>query len=421
MNIASYEIFLHLLLQIMENYTNSGSNSYKFILQGFFFAGAMAIAEPSTVLPLIVHYFSGSNVLVGTFSSLLRGGAILMQLYAAFHAQSYPIVLPFLKRVFIFRFLSWFSLGLIIYFFSSQQSVVLILFGIGMFIFSFSAGFGAVYYQELLGKSFTKEYRGKVLAARQFASGFAGILSGGVSAYFLTNYSKPDSFAYLFMVSGLIMAFSFSFMLFFKENRKVNVSQKEKKFGEFIKNSTLLLKTDKYLRLQIISRLVAYSFWFVVPFIILNAKDRIGITGKDVGFIISLQMAGAMLSNILWGKLSSIGRNRLIIIFSFIIMIAAISISVIANSIVFYYVVFFIIGAGMDGFRLAFSNLILIIAPEEKRPVYIAVQNNITSIGLFFSIPGGALISWLGFEIVGIATVLVLIIGFITSFKLKCA
>ncbi|OQY03573.1 MAG: MFS transporter [Bacteroidetes bacterium 4572_117] len=400
---------------------NLKSNSYKFISQGFFFAGAMAIAEPSTVLPLIVHYFSGSNVLVGTFSSLLRGGAILMQLYAAFHAQSYPTVLPFLKKVFVFRTVSWFSLGLVIYLFSYSHSTVLVLFGIGMFIFSFSAGFGAVYFQELLGKSFTKEYRGKVLAARQFASGFAGILSGGVSAYFLTNFLKPDSFAYLFMFSGIIMAFSFTFMLFFKEKDKVNVSQKEKKFGKFIKNSTALLKTDKYLRIQVISRLIAYSFWFVVPFIILNAKERIGISGKDVGFIISLQMTGAMLSNILWGKLSSIGRNRIIVILSFSIMILAIALAVLANSIIHYYLVFFIIGAGMDGFRLSFSNLILIISPEEKRPVYIAVQNNITSIGMFFSIPGGALISWLGFEAVGIMTVIMLIIGFIMSFRLKCA
>ena len=37
-----------------------------------------------------------------------------------------------------------------------------------------------------------------------------------------------------------------------------------------------------------------------------------------------------------------------------------------ANSIIYYYITFFIIGAGMDGFRLAFSNLILIIAPEDK-------------------------------------------------------
>ncbi len=405
----------------MENTINSKSNSSKFILQGFFFAGAMAIAEPSTVLPLIVHYFSGSNVLVGTFSSLLRGGAILMQLYAAFHAQSYSKVLPFLKRVFVFRFLSWFSLGVIIYFFSEQHQFVLLLFGIGMFIFSFSAGFGAVYFQELLGKSFTKEYRGKVMAARQFASGFAGIMSGSVTAYFLTNFDKPESFAYIFMISGLIMAFSFSFMLFFKESPKENISQKEKKFGKFIKNSTALLKTDRNLRLQIISRLIAYSFWFVVPFIILNAKERIGITGKDVGFIISLQMGGAMISNLLWGRLSSIGKNRLIVLLSFSIMIVAILLAVVADSIYYYYLVFLIGGAGMDGFRLAFSNLILIIAPEDKRPIYIAVQNNITSLGLFFSIPGGALISWLGFETVGIATVCLLIIGLIMSFRLKRA
>ncbi|RLD74938.1 MAG: MFS transporter [Bacteroidetes bacterium] len=405
----------------MKQNVNLKSNSYKFILQGFFFTGAMAIAEPSTILPLIVHYFSGSNVLVGLFSSLLRGGAILMQLYAAFHAQSNPTVLPFLKKVFVARVLSWFSLGVIIYFFSSQPDMVLILLGLGMFIFSFSAGFGAVYFQELLGKSFTKEYRGKVLASRQFASGFAGILSGGVSAYFLTNFAKPDSFAYLFMVSSLIMALSFTFMLFFNEIPKVNVAQKEKKFGKFIKNSTALLKTDRDLRIQIISRLIAYSFWFVVPFIILNAKDRIGITGKDVGFIISLQMAGAMFSNIAWGKLSSIGKNRIIVLLSFFIMILAILFAVMAKSIVYYYIAFFIIGAGMDGFRLAFSNLILIIAPEEKRPVYIAVQNNITSLGMFFSIPGGALISWLGFDIVGVGIVIVLSIGFVISFKLKRA
>lgn len=405
----------------MDRYTNLHSNSIKFILQGFFFAGAMAIAEPSTVLPLIVHYFSGSNVLVGTFSALLRGGAILMQLYAAFHAQSYVKVLPFLKRVFIFRFLSWFSLGLIIYFFSDKPQFVLLLFAIGMFIFSFSAGFGAVYYQELLGKSFTTEYRGKVLAGRQFASGFAGILSGGISAYFLTNYSEPLSFAYIFMVSGVIMAFSFSFMLFFKENEKTNTSKKESKFSEFIQNAFILLKADKNLRLQIISRLIAYSFWLIVPFIILSAKERIGITGKDVGFIISLQMAGAMLSNILWGKLSSTGKNRLIVLLSYFLIIIVIILSVLAKHIYYYYFVFFIAGAAIDGFRLAFSNLILIIAPEDKRPVYIAVQNNITSIGMFFSIPGGALVSHLGFNTVGWFTVGVLVLGLFMSFKLKRA
>jgi len=403
-------------------FVNLKSNSLKFITQGFLFAGAMAIADTSTVLPLIVDYFGGSKVLVGTFSSLLRGGAILMQLYAAFYAQSYSKVLPYLKRVFLFRFLSWFLLGVVIYFFGSYSTdIVLIMFAVGMFIFSFSAGFGAVYFQELIGKSFSKDYRGKVMAARQFASGFAGILSGGISAFLLESFPKPESFAYLFMVSGLIMALSFSFMLFFKEEKKVNLSVKEKKFSEFFVNSIKLFNADKFLRIQILSRLFAYSFWFIVPFIILNAKEKIGISGKDVGFIISLQMGGAMLSNLIWARLSTNGKNKHIVIISFILMIAAIFMSLVANTIYFYYVIFFIAGAGIDGFRLSFSNLILIIAPEDKRPVYVAVQNNITSLGMFFSIPGGLLVSSFGYNFTAIFTISLLIIGFFYSFRLKRA
>jgi len=399
---------------------NSKSNSLRFITQGLLFAGAMAIADTSTVLPLIIDYFGGSKVLVGTFSSLLRGGAILMQLYAAFYAQSYSKVLPFLKRVFLARFLSWFSIGLIIYFFGSYSTdIVLIMFAVGMFIFSFSAGFGAVYYQELLGKSFSKDYRGKVMAARQFASGFAGILSGGISAFLLESFPKPQSFAFLFMVSGLIMALSFAFMLFFKEEEKINLSVKEKKFSDFFANSIKLFKADRFLRIQILSRLLAYAFWFIVPFIILNAKEKIGITGKDVGFIISLQMGGAMLSNLIWARLSTNGKNKHIVIISFILMITAIFLSVIAYTIYLYYVVFFIAGAGIDGFRLSFSNLILIISPEDKRPIYVAVQNNITSLGMFFSIPGGLLVSSFGYNSTAIFTITLLIIGFFYSFRLK--
>jgi len=132
-------------------------------------------------------------------------------------------------------------------------------------------------------------------------------------------------------------------------------------------------------------------------------------------------MAGAMVSNILWGRLSATGRNRLIVLLSYFLMIIAIILAILADHIYYYYMVFFIAGAGIDGLRLAFSNLILIISPEDKRPVYIAVQNNITSIGMFFSIPGGALVSWLGFNAVGWLTVIILIAGLAMSFQLKRA
>ncbi len=405
----------------MDNYKNLKSNHNKFVAQGFFLVGAMSIADPSTILPIIVHYFSGSNVLVGLFSSLLRGGAILMQLYVAFNAQTYTKVLGHLKVVFVFRFLSWFLIGVFIYFLSSISPVLtLIFFGLGLFIFSFSAGYGVIYYQELIGKAFTKEFRGKAMANRQLAAGFAGILSGGVSGFILSYFEAPYSYSYLFFISGIIMGVGFLIMSTFKEGVKEVVSKKEKSFLLFIKNSFSLLKYDKYLRFQIITRLFSYSFWFIFPFIILEAKEKINIEGTDIGLILALQMAGAMLSNLIWGKLSYINRNRLIIFISFILIILSVGLAIISNHIIYYYILFFLSGAGIDGFRLAYSNLILIISPDIKRPVYVAVQNNITSVGLFFSIPGGFLLNIIGFQYLAIMVICLLIIGFIISFKLKC-
>jgi len=69
-------------------------NNAKNVAHAFFLALAITIAEPSTILPIIVQYFSDSVIIVGFFASLLRGGAVMIQLYAAFHAQEYKRVLP---------------------------------------------------------------------------------------------------------------------------------------------------------------------------------------------------------------------------------------------------------------------------------------------------------------------------------------
>jgi len=94
---------------------NDPKNNLKNILHAFFLSLAITIAEPSTIMPLMVHHFSQSTIIVGLYASLLRGGAIMIQLYAAFHAQAYKRVMPYLRKVFFFRFLAWFSIGFSIF------------------------------------------------------------------------------------------------------------------------------------------------------------------------------------------------------------------------------------------------------------------------------------------------------------------
>ena len=397
---------------------NYKENNIKNILHGFFLAVAMSVADPSTILPLIVHHFSESVILVGVFASLLRGGAIAVQLFAAFYAQSYKKVMPYLKRVFLARFLSWLAIGLAILFIGDKNpTLTLIVFGIGLFIFSFSAGFGSIYFSEIIAKIFDKKERGKSMANRQFFAALGAIISGGIAGWVLSEFEPPKSYAYLFIISSFLLGIGLFAFSTIKEPVKENVRIKEKSFIEFLKNAFKFLKEDKALQIQILTILFSYSYLFAFPFVILKANQTIHLTGWLIGGFVTIQMLGALLGNLVWKKLAP--KYKLIIMLAYFSMILAFIIAYFANNAFMYFAVFFLIGFAMDGFKIAGMNLLFEIAPEDKRPIYVALQNNLTSIGLFFAIPGGFILKYFGYDVLYIFTIVMLLIGLYFATRLK--
>jgi len=389
---------------------NDPKANIKNIMHGFFLAVAVTVAEPSTILPLIVHHFSDSVVMVGIFASLLKGGAIAVQMVAAFYAQEYVKVMPYMRIVFFFRWFSWFLIGLAIYFVGdSNKTLTLWLIGIGLFGFSFTAGFGAIYFKEILAKVFSKEYRGRTMANRQIFTAIGSILSGGVAGYVLQNYEAPLNYAYLFMVSSFLMAIGFVAFGTIEEPEKQNTRQKEQNFIHFLKNSILILKEDKRLQNQIIVIFLGFSYLFSYPFIILKADTSFSLTGWMLGGFITVQMIGSIVGSFfIWRKLKN---YKLMMQLSFIFVIFAFVIAFFANNPYLYASVFFLFGLAMDGFSISGMNLIFEIAPEDKRPIYTALQSNITSIGLFFPILGGIILKYLGYNILYLFTIFMITLG----------
>jgi len=396
------------------------SSHVKNILHGFFLAIGTTIAEPSTILPLIVNYFGGSSMLVGFFAALLRGGAVVVQLFAAFHAQSYKLMMPYLRRIFFVRFLAWFLIGVaIIIFGDNYPNITLASIGFGLFIFSFSAGFAAIYFREIMAKIFSHKFRGKTMAYRQFFSGAGGLLSGALAAWILESFEAPQSYGYLFIISSFIMGLGYIAFALVDEPIKEEVSKKESSFKEFLQNSYAILQADKNLQIQVSTFLLAYGYLIALPFIILDAQQKIELDGVAIGSLITTQMIGAMVSNFLWGKLSGEGKNILTARLSISLQIAATALAFGASSIYEYMLIFFLIGASMDGNRIASSNLILKIAPADKRPIYIALQMNIVSLGMFFSIAGGAILHYFNYTALYSVSVAVLFGALYLSLKLR--
>ncbi|MDA3947017.1 MAG: MFS transporter [Helicobacteraceae bacterium] len=396
------------------------SNHIKNILHGFFLAIGTTIAEPSTILPLIVNYFGGSSLLVGFFAALLRGGAIIVQLFAAFQAQSYALMLPYLRRVFFIRFLAWFFIGAaIIVFGDDHPDLTLFSIGLGLFIFSFSAGFGAIYFKEIIGKIFSHKFRGKTMSYRQFFSAFGGLISGAMAALVLEMFEPPYSFGYLFIISSFVMALGYLAFGSVHEPIKEEVAQREDSFSAFLHNSFALLKSDKKLQLLLTTFLLAYGYMIALPFIILDAEAKIGLDGVAIGTLITMQMTGAMLSNLLWGQLSGRGLNKQTAHISIVLQMTAIVMAMTSTSLYEYMIIFFLIGAAIDGNRIASGNLILALAPAKKRPVYIALQTNILSLGMFFSILGGIVLQFFSYTILYSITLVLLFTALLYSFWLE--
>lgn len=400
---------------------NDPKNNFKNVAHAFFLGLAITVVEPSTVLPLMVHHFVESTIVIGLFATLLRGGAIVIQLYAAFWGQSFRRVLPYLRRVFFFRFLSWFSIGLSIFLVGESNKILTItLIGIGLFFFSFSAGFGAIYFKELQAKLFSKEYRGKTMANRNIAGSIASIISGGVTGYVLSNYQAPLNYAYLFMVSSFLMAIGFIAFGTINEPEKENISTKEQKFSHFLKNAAATLKRDKRLQAQIFAVFLSFAYLLAMPFVILHANKSMHLTGWMLGGFISIQMVGSILgSTFLWRRISNYER---MLTLAFLLMTLAYTIALFSSNLYGYLLIFLLFGIAIDGFNIAGMNLIIEIAPEAKRPLYVALQTNLSSIGLFFPILGGLLLKLFdNYNVIYILTIVLLLAGAYVSSKLKSA
>lgn len=393
------------------------------ILHGFFLSIATTIAEPATILPIIVSYFTSNSFIIGLLASLLKGGAIIVQIIAAFWAQSFPRMMPYLYGVFAARFFSWLGIGIaIVVLGKSHPQLTLWAIGMGLFIFSFAAGFGTIYFNEILAKVFSHKVRGRTTAIRQFVSGLGAISSGAAAGYILTAYEAPYSYGYLFIVSAFVMLLGIIAFATIQEPVKHKITVKEEKFRHYIKNTFKLLRETPLLQMQIAAYLLSYGYLFALPFVVLDAKAYIVLDGAALGLLVSLQMSGAMLSNLLWGRLSYRGKNRSIILMAFTLAIAAFIIALLFHSFSAYALLFFLIGSAMDGFKLAFGNLILIIAPEDKRPIYIALQSNLSSIGLFFALPGSLVLMLFGYKVLYVVTILLLFGGlWITKRRLPVA
>ena len=145
---------------------------------------------------------------------------------------------------------------------------------------------------------------------------------------------------------------------------EVTVRESRMPFRKFLLRGPFLLKNVRSYRMLLVVRIMLGVWGMALPFYILYARERLGLETSAVGIFLSVQMAGMVLSNLLWGALSNRAGNKMVLqLVSAVAILSPLVTTLTAvypqlQNIVCFGVVFFFIG------RINWQRLIIQMFPK---------------------------------------------------------
>lgn len=411
---------------------NTTTNNIKWnftmgLIHGILYLGGEAFYNPDTILPIFLDHFTKSKTLIGLSSTLIGrlGGlaSVFPQLLVANKIENKTHKKPLLIFAITIRALSWGFLAFTTYIFNNTYPNLTIFFlFVTLILHTFMGGIAAVPFFDIWGKSLPSNLRGRFFGYRQLWGGILAIGSGLIVKNILENNAIefPYNFALLFSLVFIFLSISYIALGSVKEPTE-KVYKNQLPFKDFVKKAFLIIKKNSNYKKFIMVEILAGAGGMALPFYILYLKDTLGIRLGTVGILLSAQMLGSVLSNILWAHLSDfVGNKKVIQISTFAgLMVPIIALMTQFKNELLYLLLFAIIGFFIAGRTIGNTNYLLDIAPPKDRPIYISLTGTLLFPVSLFPLIGGLIAQYISYSMLFIITGIPILLGFILSFNLK--
>jgi len=397
-------------------------NFFLGVANGVLFNFAWAFTSGSTVLPLFISKLTSSNILVGLASTLEALGWFLPQMAVAAVTLHQKDQMPLYVKMAFLRGGSFLLLAMVVFFSKAVNPFYLL---IGFFflfsIYALGGGLAGVAFTDVVGKTIPQRKRGSFFGMRMFFGGGLAALAGILIERILRTHSFPKNFGIMFTVAAALIIFALLSFSLVKEP-PVGKRPERRSFRENLRLGFETLKRDRNFRMLIWTRVAIGAYVLGFPFYIIFAKKHLLIPTSIAGIFLSVQMAGYLSSNILWGYLSNNKSNKLVLLLSAIcstICPLLLILSILTEIPVWLYgSIFFFLGATIAGLDMGYTNYLLEIAPEDRRPIYVGFLNTIVGPTIFLSAIGGLIIQLTSFAFLYSLVLLISIVSIFLSLSL---
>ncbi len=394
------------------------------LIHGIFFQMSAAFASIHTVLPaFLALLISNATTAVGLMAAVQGVGEVVPQLFTAYLIEDKPRKKPYLLIVIIIRFVSWGILAWLTFRYGLSNptlilTVLLLLFG----LFSLAGGAGTVLYADIFGRAIPANKRGRFSGGKQLGGFILAILAGWIVRYILSDeatFPYPLNYSLIFAFSAISLAIALTGFALIKEPF-YPLKKKSESLRVMLGHAGTLLKHHANFRYFLLSRSAIGVAIGLAPFYIVHARKGTTFDGGQIGLFLTAQMAGAALSNLLWGWMADKYGNKPVILGSILSGGMATLTALIVPSIwpPAYALVFVFVGAMLSGMRIGYNNFILEMAEPTMRATCVALQNTIIIPITALPLVTGILLESFSFSTIFIGELILLAAGFIISLKL---
>ena len=371
------------------------------VSNGVFWNVAEAFANDNIVTAVFLSQLTSSNLLISLLSPIRTAGWFLPQFFVAPVMARFPIKTVFYNRITVLRIAAWVVL-IAAMLLLTDKAALLIAFFVCISLIALSDGLGGLPFMIIVQKTIPPNRRGMLFAWRNGLGAVFGILGGALLSFLLgSQLPFPANYAAAYTCAGIAYALCYFAFGAIKEP-KDDKPEIAASFREQLPLARTAVQTNPSYRNFLLARCAIMFGAACMPFFTVFAKRNAGLSDAFLGSMVSVMIASALVSNLIFGRLSARVPSRTLVILSTFMGLAlcatgALMVVLPAISTGAVVLAFALIGCTNAVNSMSVGLLTIDLAPAEQRSMYIGLTNTVVGIAMISRGVVGALVDVSGF------------------------
>lgn len=290
------------------------------VINGALSAVAIRVADPGTVVPLLVLRLARAEWAVGLAAAVQESGRVITQVFAARLLDAVERKRPVyiwasVARVTVLAATSVALLGGV----GHDPRVVLGIVLLGLFLLMFGNGVAELAWSDVTARSVPSRRRGSLLTGRMFCGlVLSALIAGPLVNHYLSaeaGHEFPANYGMLFVAKTGFFAAAWLIFSFMREPRP-HAARRVLTMRQHLTRGLRILRRDESYRGLLHLRLMTGVYWAVPTFFIAFATTTLGLPERWAALFLTLRILSEIVGSLVFGRVSDRLGNRKVIVLS---------------------------------------------------------------------------------------------------------